>query len=161
MKQSFHWREGSRISVDAIEAQRVFSKLERSNKLTPETVLEEARCEASPLHEHFEWDDSVAAEKHRLQQAGHLLRSLEVIFERNEQAPIRQYHIIKQKDEVSYVNIKKVMQVPNFRAQVLEQCRNDMSHFISKLERFRDLQHVLETANLLKEQLEQESRKAA
>jgi len=37
-------------------------------------VLDEARSEDSPIHEYFEWDDSVAANLHRLKQARVLIR---------------------------------------------------------------------------------------
>jgi len=42
--------------------------------LTPALVVEVARNPGHPLHSRFEWDDSVAAEKWRLEQAGQLLR---------------------------------------------------------------------------------------
>ena len=42
--------------------------------LTPELVVDVARDPEHPLHSRFEWDDSIAAEKWRLEQAGQLLR---------------------------------------------------------------------------------------
>jgi hypothetical protein len=47
--------------------------------LTASAVVEEARDEESPLHESFEWDDSKAAEAHRLFQARDLIRRVEFI----------------------------------------------------------------------------------
>ena len=41
--------------------------------LTPKNVLEEAKPSYSVLHEFFEWDDSVAGERFRLNQARNML----------------------------------------------------------------------------------------
>ena len=46
--------------------------------LTPEIVLDDARDESSPLHDHFDWDDASAAEAHRLDQARGLIRRVKV-----------------------------------------------------------------------------------
>lgn len=53
--------------------------LEHENgRLLPADVVEDARDPDSPLHSHFEWDDSEAATKYRLQQAGAIIRSVKL-----------------------------------------------------------------------------------
>ena len=47
--------------------------------LRPKAVVDEARDEASPLHPAFEWDDSIASEKYRLEQAQRLIRSFRIV----------------------------------------------------------------------------------
>lgn len=47
-------------------------------KITPDQVVEAARDPASPLHDSFEWDDTVAAIAHRQDQARTLIRSVEI-----------------------------------------------------------------------------------
>ena len=47
-------------------------------ELTPTLVVEDARDTESPLHSHFEWTDTIAAEKYRRMQARKLLASVEV-----------------------------------------------------------------------------------
>lgn len=52
----------------------------RGGALSPEDVVRAAKPASSPIHDQFEWDDSEAARRYRLQQAGELLRvSVEVI----------------------------------------------------------------------------------
>lgn len=46
----------------------------KRGSLTPEIVVEEARDPAHPLHHRFTWDDTEAARKYRLHEAGQLLR---------------------------------------------------------------------------------------
>lgn len=47
---------------------------EEHGTLTPRLLVDIARDPEHPLHHRFEWDDSKAAEKWRLEQAGQLLR---------------------------------------------------------------------------------------
>lgn len=46
--------------------------------LTPVSVVDAARSPESPLHRYFEWNDSLAAIAHRLDQARVLIRSVRV-----------------------------------------------------------------------------------
>lgn len=48
------------------------------NRLTPDLVLEDARNKNSPLHDIFEWNNAIAAQKYRLDQARELIRSVKV-----------------------------------------------------------------------------------
>lgn len=47
-------------------------------KVAPAQIVEAARDENSPLHGVFEWDDTIAAEEHRLLQARQLIRTIVV-----------------------------------------------------------------------------------
>lgn len=49
-------------------------------KITTESVLNIARDKSSALHGLFEWDDSKAAEKYRLQQAMTIINNIEVVI---------------------------------------------------------------------------------
>lgn len=49
-------------------------------RLTPEIVVDEARPEEHPLHARFEWNDTVAAEQWRREQASELIRSVKIRY---------------------------------------------------------------------------------
>ena len=55
--------------------------------LTPELVVEVAKDSWHPLHDRFEWDDTIAAEKFRLVQAARVIRSVRVTVHRGESKP--------------------------------------------------------------------------
>lgn len=59
---------------------KLLTKLARKNggMLLVDDVLTEAKDESSPLHKHFEWDDSVAAEAHRRYQARVLIQKCHI-----------------------------------------------------------------------------------
>jgi hypothetical protein len=48
-------------------------------RVTAEQVLERAQDPTSPFHSHFVWDDTEAAHRYRLQQAGALIRKFKVV----------------------------------------------------------------------------------
>lgn len=57
--------------------------LEHQGIITPDAVLEDARNEDSPLHKYFEWDDTVAANAYRKDQARELIRSVRLVLTEN------------------------------------------------------------------------------
>lgn len=69
---------------------------QQKQRLTAEVVVEAAAPTSHPLHNRFEWDDSVAGHKYRLHQATELIRSVEVNFVVDE-TPIRvrEWHAVR------------------------------------------------------------------
>lgn len=51
-----------------------------SGVITPDDVLADAVNPESPLHDQFDWDDSSAARKYRLDQARTLIRSVRLVL---------------------------------------------------------------------------------
>ena len=52
----------------------------RDGVLTCEAVVREARAKSSPLHGYFTWDDSRAAERYRLIEAGRLIATVKIEY---------------------------------------------------------------------------------
>ncbi|HEY2300877.1 MAG TPA: hypothetical protein VGH66_03240, partial [Acidimicrobiales bacterium] len=50
-----------------------------TGRLVPEDLVEIAGETGHPLHDFFEWDDTIAAHQHRVWQAGQLIRSVKVL----------------------------------------------------------------------------------
>lgn len=69
---------------------------EHHGALTAKIVLEAATPETHPLHSHFEWDDTIAARKHRLDQARRLIRSCRVTFKdtAGQERVVREFHSV-------------------------------------------------------------------
>lgn len=55
-------------------------ELETDGELTPDAVLADAESVDSPLHGYFDWDDTSAAHKYRIDQARTLIRSVRVVM---------------------------------------------------------------------------------
>lgn len=87
---------------------------QRDGKLTAEAVLTEASDPVSPLHDRFEWDDTVAAHEHRKEQARGLIRAYRI---RIHEQPLRAFTYVP--SEGSYVPVRVVMQDKDMRAEVV------------------------------------------
>ena len=77
----YQFRAG--YSLQGVTPQVVGDTLQRIEKqngvVTPASVVKIAEPKNAPLHPCFEWDDTKAAEKFRLDQARLIIRSVEVV----------------------------------------------------------------------------------
>lgn len=77
MEMAYKWSTNLYSKVKAEDAGREFEQIEKENGyITPEAVVDRARPEDSVMHKLFEWNDSIAAEKYRTQQAGCIIGAL-------------------------------------------------------------------------------------
>lgn len=75
------WAEGSRMTGDAELAAKVCDELEEKGTFSAETLVDVSRDENAPLHDMFEWNDTIAAEKYRIEQAKKIIRSIVVVYD--------------------------------------------------------------------------------
>jgi len=76
---AYRWKKGKTRNADA---QVVGERIDRMGG-DVHLVVEDARSSKSPFHELFEWDDKAAALQHRLWQARQVVRSLEIVIQKN------------------------------------------------------------------------------
>ena len=93
--------------IDINDAVQELERIESLyGSLTPEIVLDASRPKNALLHAYFEWDDSVAAEHHRLQQARTLLNNIEVkIVSNGQPKQISVYEVVKNPAGQQYKSI--------------------------------------------------------
>lgn len=108
--------------------------------LTPSLVVDTARPEDHPLHNRFEWDDAVAGEAWRREQAHQLIRSVRVVVRpATEDAPqleVRAFHAVRSEAGHVYEPTEKIATNP-FLTELLmrdmerewKQLRDRYSHF--------------------------------
>lgn len=100
---------------------------EKHGVLTPEVTVEEAKSKKSVLHPHFEWDNSVAAEEYRKDQARKMIRSIYVIVEENPDWKIPANINIQGSGERGYYPAAEVMASPEMRAEALRRVWENLS----------------------------------
>lgn len=120
----YGWRPGSRINLDPEKAGKELERLKKASNglLAAEEIVEAARDEKNVLHPHFEWDDSVAAEAYRQDQARDLVRSLTIDISRSnvEAKPVRAFVNVAVGQDRGYVPTLTAMSSKDLRKQVLE-----------------------------------------
>ena len=130
MSTTYRWKPASHVKIDAQLAGEELERIKAAHngRLDQEDIVDAARDEANPLHEHFEWDDATAAEAYRLDQAGHLIRTIEIIHERPDQepTPIRAFVSVAQQEERFYVSTTDAMADPELRRQVINQAWREL-----------------------------------
>ena len=76
----YKYKAGSIHKVPAQVAGETCDRLANSDGgLTPQRMVDDARPEDSPMHEEFEWDDRIAGEKYRIEQARAVIRHIVVV----------------------------------------------------------------------------------
>lgn len=119
----YGWRQGSRVGLDAQKVGEAIAKLQKAQNgpLEPESIVEAARDEGSVMHPHFTWDDALAAEEHRKDQARELVRSLTIDISRSnlESRPVRAFVNVEVGREQGYVSTATAMSSEDLRKQVL------------------------------------------
>lgn len=131
MATRYGWRPGSRVKLDPEKAGREMEDVRRKNggALTPEALLERARSANSATHDHFEWDDTVAAHQHRLSQAGDLIRAITIdVVKSNLEPPkpIRAFVSVERQGERSYTSTAHALSDAELRKQVLDRAWADL-----------------------------------
>ena len=139
----YQWKTGSRHKVPAAVAAEVMDQLAEEDRLNAKELVDESRPEDAPLHSEFEWDDSIAAEKYREEQASALIRHLVVRIEANDQEyPTRQYFMV-QKEANTYEPIQAILRSEDKTAVLLEQAKRELQAFKAKYAGLKELAAVI------------------
>jgi hypothetical protein len=106
---------------------------QQHGELTPQIVVDEARQEDAPLHGRFEWDDSIAGEKYRLEQAARLIRTVRIEYsspQSDEKRFIRAFSSLYESGEPErqgYAPTEEVLENPITRKILLGNMQRDIN----------------------------------
>ena len=145
MNKTYKWKPNSRMSGDVKIVGQAIDKIRAMTGGIASTkhILIAASDPQSPLHRYFEWDNTLAAEQWRLEQARNLAQSIEVVFtDRPDILPTRAYVSIENAGERGYMEISDVMQNTELREQLLNQAMNDAEHFHNKYNNLVELEPI-------------------
>ena len=110
------------------------SMWEAAGRLDAEAVVEAAEAETHPLHSYFEWDDTEAARKWRLWQAGNLIRSVKILVSAANNGDVDDFKIREWLPARTlggptgqYLPEDQVRQHPEQQARLLRQMRRELA----------------------------------
>lgn len=128
-------------------AQKVYEEI-GERRVTPEEVLEQARNNVdSELHKCFEWDDSVAAEKFRLQQARQIIQLLVITPKYEDDEPIRAFQISSEKNV--YQPTRLIIQQPDEYTQLLKRAKGELFAIEKRYKMLSELEAVFAAIDML------------
>lgn len=129
----YEWKTASYIKADANVAGKQCEELEKTVGLTPKNLLNANRDESAPLHNEFEWNDGIAAEKYRENQARHIIACLCVRAEttNGEQSePVRAF--LKTVPESEYQSLNVILQSADSHSAMLATALKELKAFQRK-----------------------------
>lgn len=148
VKKHYEW-DGVNYSVPADIVGKHFEKLEKENgTINRRLVLESAKPKDSPIHDLFEWDDTIAAENYRLTQARLLISNLNVVIEHEKAEPleIRAYANISETKEGRFINIESAFKSEESKEIVIKRALQELKAFENK---YKNLELFGELFNLI------------
>lgn len=165
----YSFRAGSPFPKD--KAQTVGIALEDVQRtkgtlgIQPTDVVEAAVSPASPLHEFFEWDDTVAAQEYRVVQARHLLGAIKVTIldVTPEGQPMRLFLNLTPADgdDRAYIPAVTVLSDAAMRGQIVEQALAEAESWRRRYEHLDELRRIFDAIDATKARHRDRTRQVA
>ena len=148
-EKKYSWRHGK--SVSAQVAGEVMEKIEkRDGMLTKESFLEESRPADAPTHNLFEWDDTAAAEKFRLEQSRLAIADIVVTIVKADE-PVKRHAFVNviagKHNKAEYSSIEIAMEDESKRKAVLQNAFDELKAFEQKYSEYKELAGVFAEAH--------------
>ena len=130
--------------------------IEQDGVAKPERLVEVSRPEDAPLHNEFEWNDDVAAEKWRCEQARQIIKNVIIIktdSEKEREMKDEQKHIVVEgtrafvstgENKHEYVHIDTALANENWKTHLLESAKKDMISFRTKYIKLLEVSNVID-----------------
>lgn len=150
--KKYTWKPGTSFPVAAgVAAEAIMDLQTRLGRddITNKELVDDSRADDAPLHPCFTWDDAVAAEKWREEEAGHIIRSVVVIEPTlgvETSAPIRAFvnvEPVAPGKQGKYVSIDVVAMNETYRRQVLSNALIELRAFQRKYKTYEELSGVI------------------
>lgn len=126
------------------DAQKVAEEIVAlGEEVTPEEIVNAAKNEDSELHKCFEWDDQIAAEKWRKQQARQIMCYLvirEEAEDKKNDVPIRVFY---KTDLGGYKQLEKIFRNDDEYQKLLQAAWGELHAFKRKYARLQELSEIL------------------
>lgn len=116
--------------IKKLKAELEQIKKRHGGKFGPQDVVEYARNPKTELHSRFEWDDKIAGEQYRIQQAMLIIRRLQITVVENESETIkiRAYSSLTNErgPDGSYRSTVQIISDDEMKAQLLDDKRRQL-----------------------------------
>lgn len=129
----------------------------KNGRITPLLVLERAKSEDSGLHSLFTWDDTEAAEKHRLFEASTIIRSVRIIpMDGKIHIPVRAFVSVQSNEDESrfdgrgYISSVRAFSNEDYREQVLRDAHNEIVVWKKRYQEYHEFAEICQAISSFK-----------
>jgi hypothetical protein len=139
----FHQPKGLSADVAQAELERIQAA---NGRLDAHMVVRESRPQGAPLHQAFEWDDVVAAERYRTEQAQHLIRAIVKIGTAKE-PECRTWVLVRRPEEkeTEYLPVRVVVQDSDLFADAMQRLKQQLQGAQKSIQELRNLTKHLDS----------------
>ena len=150
----YEWVAGARHKVSAQVAGEVCEELEQQGRLTAKDLVEVSRPEDAPLHEEFEWNDGVAAEKWREHQARNVINAIKIVREEDEDDDVEEPYRVRafftlKKEEPQYESIRIILSDEEKYNDLLKVAIRELMAFEKKYNKIKELGEVFKAISVV------------
>ncbi len=147
MSNKYDWKFQPKGNVKAQVAGECIEKMNKANKgvTTAKMLVSAAKFKKHPLHNCFEWDDSIAGRKFREQQAQQIILQLVIVVDKpDSDVPrrVRAFVSVDEKDSIHYTTMSRAMGKADLRRQIIEQALSELNAFRHKYADLKELAEV-------------------
>lgn len=151
MVYQYGWKVNGLFPVDAKTVGEHIENLQKQNGIvTSESLLDSARPVDSAIHDCYEWDDTVAAEKYRIVQSGNIIKNLvkvSVLDDGKQEKTVRAYVNIAPKDKFTsgkFIDVDTALSNEETRKIVLHKALEELKTFQKKYEDLNEFAKVFD-----------------
>jgi len=146
---NYAWTKGARLrgNPQSVGDELTRIKDTKSGRFKPEDVVRKAKAKRSVLHQYFDWDDSTASAKYRIEQAKYLIRCVQVVVvteTMDEPRAFRAFVSIERDNSHSYMDTQTVLSDSELRAQMLESALKELASFKQKYKDLTELESLFD-----------------
>lgn len=148
----YQWKTGARYKASAETAAEVMNGLAAQNNLSAKALVDVSRPVDAPLHNEFEWDDGIAAEKWREQQGRVMIAMISVITDDAvQQEPVRAYFHIEEQ-QPNYEPITLIVKNEDKAEKLFRQALKELVSFRDKYNNLKQFKKLFEDIDELQQQ---------
>jgi hypothetical protein len=160
--QKIQWKshaKSSDIPADVVYSELIAVKKNNNGNLTPDDVVEAAKDPASAMHNWFTWEDTEAARRYRLMEAGSLIRSIEVVYKEAPKMERRAFEISYRKktgdseSRTIYRTAAEAAADPDTHARLIAEAVRTLMAWRKRFAALQELHHIMTQIDAVVESL--------
>lgn len=138
------WKTRGLFKADATKCYKEIKRM--GENVTPQEIVDAARDESSELHKCFTWDNDIAADKWRKQEARMIAANLVVRYE-DKQGKVESLRLITKSDKEGYTPTYIMARREEGYVAMLQRAKAELTAFKKKYHQLSELQEILDLIN--------------